>query len=115
MLVHLFEPIATSCNILANAVILHAMCRDSRTPIPTSAPVLQVSANVSWMSFASSRKDWYLLTTASASFLLQLISCVLRGRSRRDALRKPIRLDTSNDELPRITRSPDVYNVQMIG
>ena len=115
MIVDVFEPFATSCNILANGVVLYAMCRDSRTSIPTSALVLQVSANLSWMSFAGSRNDWYLFTTASASFLMQLVSCILRSRPRRDTLRKPIRLDTSNEELPHMTCLPSAYNVQMIG
>ena len=99
-----FEPVATCCNILSNVAILRVMCHDPRSPIPICALLLQVSANVSWVSFAALTGDWYLVTTASASLCLQVVSCALR--SRRDVPRKPIRFDTSNDELPYVSCHP---------
>ena len=103
----MWEPIATTCNILSNVVVLRAMCHDPRSPMPLGALALQVSANVSWVAYASLTRDWYLLTTASTSLCLQIVSCVLRGRSAPTRPKThPIRLDTSQDGLLLPSSSP---------
>lgn len=96
------EPVATSCNILSNAVVLHTVCRDPLSPLPTAALALQVVANAAWVCFAALARDAYLLATALTSLCLQLTSLALKRRhARPDETRRPIRLDVSSEELPR--------------
>lgn len=102
------EATATACNLLANAVVLRCVCRDVRGAVPLPALALQIGANLAWMAFALARRDRYLFATAAAGFGMQLTSATLRWRdpARRTATdrraRRPIRLDTSDPELPRM-------------
>ena len=54
-------------------------------------------------TYALLAHDRYLLSTATASLAMQLTSLVLRTRARRTyPSSRPIRLDVSTDELPRV-------------
>ena len=90
------EPLATTCNIAANGIVLHAMCRDSMTPVPKLALAAQVLANLSWLAFALSHADPYLSMTALASLSLQASSLWLRSRAK---TRKVVKTTASTDAL----------------
>lgn len=104
-----WEPVATSCNILSNCVVLYAVCVDPRSPVPIAALGLQVCANAAWVTFATLTHDVYLCTTALASLCLQITSFVLRQR--RDGAdegrdrRRPIPGDRSREVL--VVRTAD--------
>jgi len=93
----ILEPAATLCNILANANILYVLCRDPQARIPITALVLQVVANIFWVSFACFQQDWYLFTTAMFSLNMQTVSCVLRHYSSLLYIRRHV-LPTDADE-----------------
>ena len=97
------EATATACNLLANLVVLRTMCTDPHAPMPAPALALQVAANAAWTTYALLAHDHYLLSTATASLAMQLTSLMLRTRARRTyPSSRPIRLDVSTDELPRV-------------
>ena len=103
---YIAEPLATACNIGANAIVLHTMCRDRLSPVPKEALAAQVLANVSWIAFALSRADPYLCITALASLGMQASSLWLRTRN--EAVRVPMKSTGSNDAL--VQRSPSATN-----
>lgn len=94
-----FEPVATACNLLANAAVLRAMCADPLSPVPRAGLALQVAANVSWLAYATAHRDPYLAATAAASLAMQATSLRLRAATRPAAARKPIPVDSSREEL----------------
>ena len=77
-----FEPVATACNLLANAAVLRAMCADPLSPVPRAGLALQVAANVSWLAYATAHRDPYLAATAATSLAMQATSLRLRAATR---------------------------------
>lgn len=88
------EPLATACNLLANATVLRAMCADPLAPVPRAGLAFQVAANASWLAYAAARQDPYLAATAATSLAMQAASLRLRA-----AARKPIPADSSREAL----------------
>ena len=76
------EALATTCNILANATLLHAMWQRADAPVPKATLAFQVAANLAWVCFAASRADPYLGGTALMSLGMQCTSLTLRARHR---------------------------------
>ena len=74
------EAVATSCNILANGSILHAMWQRADAPVPRTALSFQVAANTAWVCYAVSQRDPYLGGTALMSLGMQCLSLALRVR-----------------------------------
>ena len=99
----LTEGAATFCNILANATVLRAMCVNSDAPVPKLALGLQISANILWIAFATSRRDMYLASTACTSLAMQSVSLYMRSRKKKEVKRSLIKPDRSLDgTLPQI-------------
>ena len=96
------ETLATSCNVLANVVVLHTACRDPTSPMPRTALALQVCANVSWVLYAVITRNAYLGTTASTSLTLLLSALVVRSHGRRNTI---THLEPSADELQQFSPS----------
>ena len=92
------EPLATACNLLANATVLRAMCEDPLAPVPCAGLALQVAANASWLAYAAARQDPYLAATAATSLAMQATSLRLRAAARPVAHR-PIPADSSREAL----------------
>lgn len=91
------EPVATACNILANLVVMRAVCRSAEAPVPPLALSLQVGGNVAWCTYAILARDGYLLTTALTSLSLQVASLVMRVR--KQPPRQAIPVDSSRESL----------------
>ena len=84
------EAVATTCNILANVSILHAMWHRADAPMPRLALAFQISANVAWVSFACMQRDPFLGSTALMSLMMQSLSLALRSRARDAGGKEPV-------------------------
>ena len=76
------EPLATLFNILANVFLLRHTCRTPSAPVPRVVVGLQILGNRRGDELAPTR-DYYLLTTATASLSMQVASIALLMRERR--------------------------------
>jgi hypothetical protein len=80
------EPVATACNLLANAAVLRAMRADAFAPVPRAGLALQVGANACWLAYAAARRDPYLAAAAATSLAMQAASLRLRAAASRKAI-----------------------------
>ena len=88
------EPIATTCNIASNAIVLRSIYANPNAPIPRLALGLQICGNAAWVAFATVARDYYLLLTALTSVSIQVVSFALHTPTR------VVREDSSTDSLP---------------
>lgn len=92
------EPIATTCNITSNAIVMRALCTHPDSPVPRTALCLQICGNVAWVSYAVHTRDQYLFLTALTSLALQVTSLTLRIPIRQET-QSPI-FGSSTESLP---------------
>lgn len=89
------EFMATTFNLVSNAVMTYKTCIFPDKPVPITVIFLQILANSCWMLYSYAITDVYLFTTAGVSFSLQILSfnsLLLKNKMN-------IKLSTSDDEL----------------
>lgn len=94
---------ATIFNLISNGMMLYALCTDVTRRVHPGVIVLQLCANSCWISFSAMQKDYYLFTTSSTSFGMQLMSFYILSKSHPKSTTSRVKLSTSDDQLPQVS------------